>query len=131
RQAELEARAEAYDPDAMSVAGVVVTVAQDGSVRVERGLVRAEDRKAAKALERRLAGDEGPSPAKGARPKGLSDKLVEDLTTHRTAALRACLIERPDVALIALVHSLAVQVVYGAGSDRPSALEIGIDRQAI
>ena len=36
----------------------------------------------------------------------LSDALVEDLTAHRTAALRAMLATRPDVALVAAARCL-------------------------
>ena len=42
----------------------------------------------------------------------LSAALVEDLTAHRTAALRAVLATRPDVALVAVTHSLALRVCY-------------------
>ena len=37
---------------------------------------------------------------------------MEDLTAHRTAALRAVLATRPDVALVAVAHSLALRVCY-------------------
>ncbi len=43
---------------------------------------------------------------------GLSDKLVADLTAHRTAALRDTLAQNPDVALVAAVHVLAGQTFY-------------------
>ena len=43
-----------------------------------------------------------------------SAALVEDLTAHRTAALRAELATRPDVALVAVAHKLALQLCYEA-----------------
>jgi len=38
--------------------------------------------------------------------------LVEDLTAQRTAAMRAVLATRPDVALVVAAHALALQVCY-------------------
>jgi ParB family transcriptional regulator, chromosome partitioning protein len=42
----------------------------------------------------------------------LSAALTGDLTAHRTAALRAVLADRPEVALAAVVHALALPVFY-------------------
>ncbi len=44
--------------------------------------------------------------------KPLSDSLIRDLTAHRTLALRLALGEQPDMALIAVTHSLAAQTFY-------------------
>jgi hypothetical protein len=41
-----------------------------------------------------------------------SAALLEDLTVQRTAALRAELAGKPDVALVAVTHNLASQVFY-------------------
>ncbi len=54
--------------------------------------------------------------------KPLSDSLIRDLTAHRTAALRLALGEQPDMALIAVTHTLAAQTFY-RGVDA-NALEI-------
>jgi ParB family chromosome partitioning protein len=44
--------------------------------------------------------------------------LIESLTAQRSAALNAALLERPDAALAATVHALALQVFYnGARGD--------------
>jgi ParB family chromosome partitioning protein len=53
----------------------------------------------------------------------LSDKLVAELTAHRTMALRNGLANAPDVALIAVVHALAASVFYPYGG-RSSCLHI-------
>ena len=37
---------------------------------------------------------------------------MEELTAHRTAALRAELLRRPDLALVAITHRLALAVCY-------------------
>ncbi|MDJ1158093.1 ParB/RepB/Spo0J family partition protein [Chelatococcus sp. SYSU_G07232] len=44
--------------------------------------------------------------------KPLSDSLIRDLTAHRTLALRLTLGEQPDMALIAVTHTLAAQTFY-------------------
>lgn len=59
-----------------------MSLSYDGSVCVERGLVRRED----------CAADDpndAPSDVCGtaSQPKGLSPKLIEDLTAHKTAAM--------------------------------------------
>ena len=54
--------------------------------------------------------------------KPLPESLVQDLTTHRTLALRLALGEHPDMALIALTHALAEKTFYDF--PRASVLEI-------
>jgi ParB family chromosome partitioning protein len=50
--------------------------------------------------------------------------LAEELTTHRTAGIQAALMERPDVALVATVHALALRTFYGAGYNPMTCLKI-------
>ena len=52
----------------------------------------------------------------------LPDRVLAELTAHRTAALRDALAQDPDLALVALVHALACRV-FGAG-DYASCLDI-------
>jgi hypothetical protein len=47
----------------MALAGAIVTLAQDGSVRIERGFVRAEDEPESKA---KAVDEKGKRPARGA-----------------------------------------------------------------
>ena len=47
-----------------------------------------------------------------AEKSGLSAKLVEDLTVHRTVALQAMLAGNPKVALAAVAHALALATFY-------------------
>lgn len=49
---------------------------------------------------------------------GISEKLAKRLSAHRTAALQAEVARHPHVALVALVHRLALRVIvdcYGTG----------------
>jgi ParB family transcriptional regulator, chromosome partitioning protein len=62
----------------------------------------------------------------------LSALLVQDLTAHRTAALRAELISRPNIALVAVTHSLAIQLCYEIRAyDLPTAVSITVAQGAI
>jgi ParB family chromosome partitioning protein len=122
--------------------GVFVVVAHDGDVRIERGFIRAEDeapepepQEAETVIDGvRVNGDgeildsedgEGddlpeteaePEEDAGDAGKPLPDSLIRDLTAYRTLGLRLALGEQPDMALIAVVHTLAAQTYYRGGS---------------
>ncbi|SFZ81749.1 chromosome partitioning protein, ParB family [Devosia enhydra] len=141
----IDAKRRAYDPDDIARAGVFVVVAHDGDVRIERGFIRAEDEATEPEAETAENGEtvldgvrvnangeilhndgedgEGddlpeaePEEDAGDAGKPLSDALIRDLTAHRTLGLRLALGEQPDMALIAVVHTLAVQTYYRGGS---------------
>ena len=55
----------------------------------------------------------------------LSDRLIAELTAHRTLALREAVAENPDTALLAMTHALALKTFYRmAGSDTCLEVEI-------
>ena len=54
----------------------------------------------------------------------LSDRLVQDLTAERTLALRNALAADPDVAFVAALHAMVLQLFYRFASD--SCLEISL-----
>jgi ParB family chromosome partitioning protein len=90
----------------LAIAGIIVTVDRAGELRIERGLIRKEDMK--KLPKEQGAGMDGMG---GDTPKPVhSEKLTRMLTAHRSAAIQAELMNRPEVALAALVHRLALQV---------------------
>lgn len=111
-----------WRPEDIAIGGAIVSIGRDGSLEILRGLLRPEDR------PKRGQGDTGsegmakPDAASG----GLSARLVEDLTAHRTAALRLELSERPDIALPVLVHALALPLFYGAAYGTESCLAIRV-----
>lgn len=127
----------AYDPGDVARAGVFVIVAQDGTSRIERGLVRPEDRLSAPEREGD-DGDDAEADADGDRPEPdaeadaeepegltpLSDRLVADLTAHRTAALRDALASHPDVALNACVHAVVLRCFYGGGGAAGTCVDL-------
>jgi ParB family chromosome partitioning protein len=108
-EAAIEAlRKEEYAARDVALAGAFVTLAHDGSVRIERGLVRAEDDPKSKAKAEQK--DNRAKDADDLAP--LSDKLVAELTACRTSALRNKLAQHPATALIALVHALALATFF-------------------
>jgi ParB family chromosome partitioning protein len=100
RIAEIEGTERAFTPETMAVAGAIVSIGHDGDVEVTRGLIRREE---AAALE-----DGETASARNERP-AFPASLVESLTEHRSAAIGAVLCGRPEIALAALVHSLAAR----------------------
>jgi len=55
---------------------------------------------------------------------GVSATLLQDLAIRRTAALRAALSVRPDIALIAITHNSTAQIFYDQKYLLPSSLTI-------
>ncbi len=131
--AQLEERPERFDPDEMARAGCYVRVNADGELRVERGFVRREDEPpvedvpadadgttaecdvsqpaAAHAAYTGTSVSQEPEPEdEGMKP--LSDRLVMELTTHRTLALRDALARDPDTAFLAVLHVLCLETFY-------------------
>ena len=147
-----ENRPIAFDPAEIARAGAFVSIAHDGRLSVERGYVRPEDERpiepevddpeggivraaaAQRGGDAMVAGevdeaeteeDEGLSP--------ISDRLMTELTSHRTLALRHELGERPDVAFLAALHALTLKTFYRYASDSCVELDlksVGFSAQA-
>lgn len=103
-----------------ATAGIVVTInpySRDPSrspVQVERGFIRKADAKAARAAspkEQKLTAPKK-KPVKGE----ISIALLHRLAAQHTMAIRAELLARSDVALRAMVHWLALQIIYPDGT---------------
>ncbi len=103
-----------YRKQDIMLAGAFVTLDHNGSVWIERGFVRPEDKRRSKAKNGKANNADGPVP--------LSEKLVAELTAYRTSALRNELAKHPVTAFLALVHVLALDLFY-PGSEA-SCLEI-------
>jgi ParB family chromosome partitioning protein len=145
---EFEDRPIVYDGSEMARAGVFVSVGTDGTLHVERGYVRPEDEEPVAAAEsdgeeedatansadttaRPNASPNGASATshaptesdeedEGFRP--LSDRLMTELTAHRTLALREAVANDPDTAYLAILHALCLKLFYRLGLD--SCLEV-------
>ncbi|RUV11770.1 DNA-binding protein, partial [Mesorhizobium sp. M5C.F.Ca.IN.020.32.2.1] len=128
-----ESRPMNYDPSEIGRAGVFISIDRDGDLVVDRGYVRPED-EAPEAVDADAAdpqgttdsedGGDGPSVrratitigAQASEPeeddgdaiKPLPERLVIELTAHRTLALRNAVAENPHVAITALLHRLVL-----------------------
>jgi ParB family chromosome partitioning protein len=136
---EIEAELEAfenqpllYEPDDKARAGVFISLANDGCLRVERGFVRREDEvpdepgesEAEEADEPQgtsepvshtvitvgAGEDEDGEEEDGVKP--LPDRLVSELTAHRTLALQDAVACHPRVAMTALLYKLCLDSFY-------------------
>ncbi|MHB0698972.1 ParB/RepB/Spo0J family partition protein [Roseomonas mucosa] len=119
-----ENRPVSYDQADIAIAGAFVSLNADGSLSIDRGYVRAEDEPQAEPDAEAFEGDQPDTPAvqravitiggKPAEPeddeedgiKPLPERLVIELTAHRTLALRNALAEHPHVAMTMLLHKL-------------------------
>ncbi|MDF0506865.1 ParB N-terminal domain-containing protein [Burkholderia cenocepacia] len=115
-----------YSPEQKKVSGVVVTVNYEGKLQVYRALVRREDQKNARSVLE-AAGAEVPRKLTKNMRGVHSEKLILNMTARRTAAVRSALVSNADVALVAMVHRLALQFIYTRHSDL-SAVRICKDR---
>ena len=131
-----------YDPADIARAGVFVSIDNDGSLSVDRGYVRPED-EAPAVIENdgdpetgsAVASSEHSMPTAGravitiggqSEPdadedddeviKPLPDRLLTELTAHRTLALRDALAINPHVALTALLHKLVLDTFQRTSS---------------
>ncbi|MBO4225314.1 ParB/RepB/Spo0J family partition protein [Bradyrhizobium neotropicale] len=142
-----------FNPAEIVHAGAFVSIDAEGSLRIERGYVRREDETAfvaAAAEPESETGvatpgasddDQGAPPAQrtvitvggqaqadeeededAIRP--LPDRLVMELTAHRTLALRDAVASHPQVAMTALLHKLCVEVFHQTYG--PGCLEAGV-----
>jgi ParB family chromosome partitioning protein len=127
-----------YDAAEVARAGAFVSIDSAGVLRIERGFVRREDEPPVAAAEDERAdgdtdvhgaadpgtmsasgdepgaaggpGAEEPDEDDGVRP--LSDRLLTELTAHRTLALRDAVANDPDVAFLAALHVLTLKLFY-------------------
>lgn len=116
----IEASAERWLPDALAVAGAIVTLDRDGEIEVRRGLVRPSD--ASKAKKSRKAATTDTQPGE----KPLPSTLIADLSAQKTAALAATLMKRPDAALAATVHALALDAFYDGADESCLRLRLAL-----
>jgi ParB family chromosome partitioning protein len=95
-----------FDLADIARAGAVVSLSNDGEPRIECGFIRPEDDD---TEQKSVASKPAKQPGEAAP---LSEKLVAELTAHRTLALRDALGDAPDLALTALVHALAAATFF-------------------
>lgn len=111
----LSERRQQWSNEVKATAGAIVSLDYRGLLSIVRGLVRPSDVDAAQSdggSKKHTAGS-----GKSIGQATVSEALLEDLSAYRTAALRETLAGRPDVALIALLHTLVLRTFYGATSE--------------
>ena len=145
--AAFEERPVVYDPTEVARAGAFVSIGGSGALRIERGYVRPEDEPpvvpsalgTVEGKSEEVGADTAPAPDhycpaalsasdqaelpdddEGERP--IPDRLVTELTAHRTVALRDALARDPDTAFVAALHVLCLKLFYRYAID--SCLEI-------
>ena len=132
----LEQRPVVYDAAEVTRAGAFVSIDSAGVLRVERGYVRPEDEapvapdkedqadgdtadadadpvSADEPITATDAGVEEPEEDEDVRP--LSDRLMTELTAHRTLALREAVANDTQVAFRAALHVLCLKLFYRYG----------------
>jgi ParB family chromosome partitioning protein len=118
-----------YDLEEIARAGAFVSITGDGRLRVESGYIRPEDEAAngpdgdADVDHGDAGADHGTEASSGTEVGSgdtedddglapISDKLLTELTAHRTLGLREALGRRSDVALLAALHALVLRAFY-------------------
>jgi ParB family transcriptional regulator, chromosome partitioning protein len=128
-----------YVDDEKARAGVFVSVDGSGCLRIERGYVRPEDERRVETADvddpdgdvadsdtpdgtddpnaSGDSGEQGDAEEEDDTIRPLPDRLITELTAHRTLALRDALANDPEVAFIAALHLFCLKTFY------PYALE--------
>lgn len=120
-----------WRPEDIAIAGAFVSIGGSNGALVDRGFVRSEDRPKLKNGGSDADGiDEEPEKPE-ADNNGLSARLIEDLTVQRTAALRVELTKRSDIALVAILHALALPIFYADRHRAASCLDIRVTSRDI
>ena len=144
-----EERSIIYDPTDIARAGVFVSIDSEGRLAVDRGYVRSEDEPP--AVDSDLCQNVDASSTEGHEAstsvqrtaisvaghqaeteeddedvaKPLPDRLIIELTAHRTLALRDALAENPATTFQAVLHNFVLTTFYRFASSG-SCLEIGL-----
>ncbi|MBU0557571.1 MAG: ParB N-terminal domain-containing protein [Alphaproteobacteria bacterium] len=154
---ELDQRPLAYDADEVARAGAFASIAPDGSLRIERGFVRPEDELPIEPEQGAVSGDHNSHADNGTSHEGaqvdiesnnvevaaepeedeslrpIPDRLMSELTAHRTLALRDAVARSPEVAFHACLHALVLRLFYRYALDSCLELDakhVGFGQQA-
>lgn len=148
--AAFEDRPVRYDPSEIARAGAFISLDDEGGLDIERGFVRPEDESPVAdeaeageddeqrpgascegSVQRAVITVGGASPVEAAdaedeeetiRP--LSDRLVSELTAHRTLALRDAVANDFDAVFLAVLHVFTLNAFYRYASD--TCMEISV-----
>jgi ParB family chromosome partitioning protein len=155
---EFSNRPVTYDPAEIAIAGVFVSIDNHGALVVDRGYVRPEDevhseKSGDHAAEEEIDPETGeirtvpssrtaitiggqPAPAEEEEEDGikpLPERLIMELTAHRTLALRDAVANHPHIAMTALLHKLVSDTFLnriGAGALEANVRQVHFAAQA-
>ncbi len=148
-EAEIEAieqRPWRFPTEEVARAGVFVSLDPSGQLRIERGFVKPEDEapqedagvseehatyhvdEAKSESPASPSADEESNDTDAETNRPLPDRLLIELTEWQTLALRDTLAQRPDIAFIAALHTLCLDLFYMR--ERHSCLDIAA-RQSV
>ncbi|WP_019960605.1 ParB/RepB/Spo0J family partition protein [Woodsholea maritima] len=142
-----------FEPEDYAIAGAFVSIDGSGRLRVERGYVRPQDEPAIECDDGSEGDQVHPNTDDEAvngigqatdldaeedddSTKPLSDRLVCDLTVHRTMALRNALANDPQLAMLACLHAMVLQLFYHYGQDScieitPKSMQFGAQAEGL
>jgi ParB family chromosome partitioning protein len=134
--ADLDSRPPEFTPEDTARGGVLISVNRDGRLQVEYGFLRPEDAAPSANASEDNADEDASSPdgdddddalastrhgnenqaeeADGV--KDLPDRLIQDLTSFRTVALRNALADDYPTAFLAVLHAMCLDLFYQFGS---------------
>jgi ParB family transcriptional regulator, chromosome partitioning protein len=145
--AALDGRPVVFEEDEVGRAGAFVSIDGSGDLRIDRGYVRPEDEQpiepeaededethptSAGSVAARTEHDDGvalspddtlePEEDDGLKP--IPERLMTELTAHRTLALRHAVGQDPGVAFHAVLHALSLKVFYRYAIDTCLELDL-------
>jgi ParB family chromosome partitioning protein len=113
-----------FDPDQKALAGCFVSIGQDGSPFIDKGLVKPEHRKQLATL---LGTEDSSVKPTNAKPKGaLSSTLQRDLAEVRLRIAQVEIAKHPLIALDLLMYQTALSMIDDTSADE--ALDIEFNR---
>ncbi|MEQ7155104.1 ParB/RepB/Spo0J family partition protein [Brevundimonas aurifodinae] len=143
--AALDDRPAVFDSDEIGRAGAFVSIDASGNLRIDRGYVRPEDEQPIEPeAEDEAVADQGlvaartdqgeadvvhgaegsPEPDDEDGIKPIPERLMTELTAHRTLALRYAVGQDANVAFHAVLHALALKVFYRYAIDTCLELDL-------
>lgn len=142
----IESRPWCFPSEEVARAGVFVSLDPSGQLRIERGFVKPEDEapledagvseeheadhvdEAGSERAASPSADEDSGDAEDETDRPLPDRLLIELTEWRTIALRDALAQHTDIAFIAALHTLCLDLFYMR--EQHSCIDIAV-RQSV
>ena len=119
RLAAIEATTRIFTPKQKSISGIMIGISFNGKLSADYGLTQERV-----SIDSDEAGGAPVKPDEPVNPHKVSGSLQEELSAQRTVAIRAELMARPDIALVAVTHRLAGHFCYPSFESVPTAVMV-------